>query len=312
MDPGSIKTRYQAALVGFLLGEVVGVPYDQVPRDELPPASRIGPIPPSAMDRGHPRAPRFAWADGGAQCLALLDSLGEKGTLDLEDFAARLVRWLHQGEYCVEGVVFEYGVQTSRALAAFRDGVPAAHAGPRGERHNGNGALMRVLPIALWFRGSDEDLVRIARESCLPSHGHPISQLCCALYCQWVRNAVTGQVDGWDEAIHTVTQCVRDSESDTAWLRLILGVEKAPHPNNRYVVNTLWATREAFLAGNNWLERVRAAVLIGDDTDTVAGLVGGVSAAREGVAAIPADWLDHLPEHAALLRGITILASAKD
>src|SRR5579859_2975016 len=88
--------------------------------------------------------------------------------------------------------VFDIGIQTGHALSSLRDGVPAAQAGPDGERDNGNGSLMRVLPLALWHRGSDAELARDACEQSKVTHGHLRAQLCCALYCLWVRRTLQG------------------------------------------------------------------------------------------------------------------------
>lgn len=310
MDASLITNRRQAALVGYLIGEMVGVPYDSVPLDQLPASEGIGPTPPPGMPRGHRRAPQFAWADGGAQVLALLDSLHACGELDLEDVAERLMAWLARGDYCIDSVVFEYGVQTTRALAAFRDGVPAKECGPRGERQNGNGALMRVLPIALWWKGSAEDMVALARRSCLPTHGHALSQLCASLYCLWIRASLNDLDHPWEQAVHTLQSMLRDSD-DTLWLSRILAAEALPRENNRYVVNTLWAVRDAFRAGDDWLQRVRAAIRIGDDTDTVAALVGGVSAAQRGLAGIPPEWIGLLPPHERVVKAINGLAESR-
>jgi len=307
MNHSLVETRRQAALLGFLVGETIGVPFDSVPRQDLPPAEHIGPLPPSGMLRRYPHAPAGAWADGGSQVLALIDSLGTCGSLDLDDLSERLMRWLARGEYCVESVVFEYGVQTARALAAFREGVPAAECGPKGERHNGNGALMRVLPIALWWHGDDASLVAQARRSCLPTHGHAISQLCAALYSLWIRLALNDHAQPWTAAVQTLQFLLTDAD-DQRWLNHILEAEQQAHPNNRYVVNTLWSVRDAYLSGDNWLERVRAAIRIGNDTDTVAALVGGVSAASEGTTHIPMDWLGATCDEPSVQSALNVVA----
>lgn len=286
---------------------MVGVPYDSVPVEALPPADHIGPTPPPALRRHFPQAPAGAWSDGGSQVLALIDSLASQGRLDLDDLAERLMSWLARGDYCVSGVVFEYGVQTTRALAAYRDGVPAADCGPRGEHRNGNGALMRVLPIALWWQGDDAGLVALARHSCLPTHGHALSQLCAALYCLWVRRSLDGQANAWEHSITTLRELLTDPD-DQHWLDRILEAEHLPHPNNRYVVNTLWSVVDAHRAGSTWLERVRAAIRLGNDTDTAAALVGGVSAAQDGLAQIPAEWIEVLPAEPCLHEALAAVA----
>src|SRR3546814_2802160 len=120
------------------------------------------------------------------------DTLFPSTTLfrSLGDFGNRLVNWLDLGYRAVDGRVFDVGITSRRSIARLRDGVPGRLAGGADESDNGNGALMRVLPLALWHRGTDAELVRDASLSSLPTHGHLRSQLCCALYCLWARSLV--------------------------------------------------------------------------------------------------------------------------
>src|SRR3546814_20536554 len=92
-------------------------------------------------------------------------------------------------------------VRARRSIARMRDGVPGRLAGGADESDNGNGALMRVLPLALWHRGTDAELVRDASLSSLPTHGHLRSQLCCALYCLWARFLLRQSACAWAEAV---------------------------------------------------------------------------------------------------------------
>src|SRR5690606_22757865 len=114
-------------------------------------------------------------SDDGALALCLLDSLIACGRLDAEDLGARFVRWLDEGYLAVDARVFDVGIATRAALAAIARGVRADQAGPAAERSNGNGGLMRVLPLALWHRGTDAELVRDAHLQTRVTHGHPRS-----------------------------------------------------------------------------------------------------------------------------------------
>lgn len=95
-------------------------------------------------------------------------------------------------DLAVDGADFDVGIQTRAALGARRMGTPAENAGPRGEGHNGNGSLMRVLPLALWHRSSDEELVNDATRQSLVTHAHARLQVCCALYGRWTRATLRG------------------------------------------------------------------------------------------------------------------------
>ena len=114
--------------------------------------------------------------------LALLDSLVAVG-FDPEDQGRRALAWWDTGSYTPDGHPFDIGNTTSAALARLRAGTPALEAGGTGERDQGNGSLMRILPIALIDVPDDDvELVRRAHHASRVTHGHPNCEVACALY----------------------------------------------------------------------------------------------------------------------------------
>jgi ADP-ribosyl-[dinitrogen reductase] hydrolase len=136
--------------------------------------------------------------------LALLGLLLACDQLNLDDFSLRLLAWYREGYLAVDGVFFDVGVQTQHALESLANSTAASVAGPAGERDNGNGSLMRVWPLALWHRRSDQELVAEARRQSLVTHGHLRAQLCCALYCLWARRVLEGAADPWHAAVQSL------------------------------------------------------------------------------------------------------------
>src|SRR5918994_4129388 len=137
--------RIEGGLVGLLVGDALGVPYEFHPPEAIPTASEIEFEPPSGFRRAHAGTPPGTWSDDGALALALLSSLLDRGRLDPEDLGRRLLEWHDLGRFAVDRRVFDVGIQTGTALRALRTGTPAPEAGPGEERTNGNGSLMRVL-----------------------------------------------------------------------------------------------------------------------------------------------------------------------
>jgi len=195
------KDRLAGGLIGHLVGDALGVPYEFHAPEEIPPRPQIEFDPPPGYDVAHWKVPPGTWSDDGAQALALLGSLQAQGRLDLDDLAARLLAWWDRGDMAVDGKVFDIGNQTARALGRLRAGVAPHESGPSEERANGNGSLMRALPLALWHEGTDAELARDAAAQSLPTHGHARSQACCALYCLWARRTLEGRANPWDEAV---------------------------------------------------------------------------------------------------------------
>jgi ADP-ribosylglycohydrolase len=285
------RDQIQGGLYGLLVGDALGVPYEFHPAAAIPEHGAIDLVPPRGFPRAHPQVPPGTWSDDGAQALCLLASLLERGALVLDDFAARLLRWRREGYMAVDGRVFDCGIQTDRALSALGRGEAALSSGPAGERDNGNGSLMRVLPLALWHRGSDEALVADAAKQSLPTHGHLRSQLCCGLYCLWARREAERAPDPWANAVATMRRLhIRDSAAMRE-LEGPIGIDRpAGGGGSGYVVDCLHTARLALEAAD-FAAVLRRAVAIGNDTDTTAAVAGGIAGIRHGHTAIPAGWL---------------------
>jgi ADP-ribosylglycohydrolase len=290
----SREDRVTGGLVGLLVGDALGVPYEFHEADELPPVSEIEFEPPLGFRRSHWGVPPGTWSDDGAHALCLLASLVECSRLDPDDLGRRLVNWYERGYMAVDAKVFDIGNQTACALAALRDGVPALEAGPAEERSNGNGSLMRVLPLALWHRGSDAELANDAMVQSRVTHGHARSQIACALYCLWARHTLNGVEDAWDQAVITIRSL--HERGTPIREELERKVEPDRPPGGRgggYVVDCLHSARLALAAGP--YERVvKTAVALGDDTDTTAAVAGGIAGVRDGIDAIPSRWFQAL------------------
>jgi ADP-ribosylglycohydrolase len=294
----SLKERIEGGIWGLLVGDALGVPYEFHPARAIPPFAEIEMEPPPGFARAHVGTPPGTWSDDGAHALCLLASLLHVGKLDPEDLGRRLLNWYDHGYLAVDGRVFDVGIQTGRALQAFREGVPAIEAGPHRENENGNGSLMRVLPLALWHRGSDEELVRDARLQSRVTHGHRRSQLCCALYCLWARRILRGVEVGaaWSEATATLRAIIGGDEQDLGELELHIRPDDPPvGTGSGYVVDCLRSARLAVGVGS-YEKVLRAGIQLGNDTDTTACVAGGIAGVRDGVEGIPRRWRDALRE----------------
>ena len=288
------QERIAGGLVGLLVGDALGVPYEFHAPDEIPPPDQIEYQPPAGFRRSHAAVPPGTWSDDGAHALCLLASLLDSGRFDAEDLARRLLRWYDEGYCAVDGRVFDVGIQTSRALANVRRGVPALQAGATEESALGNGSLMRVLPLALWHRGPDADLVAGAQAQSRVTHGHLRAQVCCALYCLWARRLLDDAPDPWADAVATLRTLYPEGAPERAELEYHIRPDDPPEgQGSGYVVDTLRSARWALGAGS-YEQVVRAAISLGHDTDTTACVAGGLAGIRDGLGAIPRRWRDGL------------------
>jgi ADP-ribosylglycohydrolase len=291
MDLVNLEDRILGGLYGLLIGDAVGVPYEFSSANRLPPLEEIDLRPPLGFQRAHAHAPKGAWSDDGAQALCLLASLLHCKQLDLHDFSRRLLSWFEHGYMAVDNVVFDVGIQTSRALRAILGGTPVERAAPAEEMNNGNGSLMRVLPLALWHTGSDEQLIEDAAGQSIPTHAHARSQVCCALYCLWARGTLEARTDAWARATETLRRYCQTNAIFRAELEEHVQPDApAAGKGSGYVVDCLHSARLA-LEEPTFERVVQRAIAFGNDTDTTAAVAGGIAGLRHGMSAIPERWL---------------------
>lgn len=286
--------KVQGGLVGLLVGDALGVPYEFHEPSEIPPAAQLQYVPPPGFERAHPGVPPGTWSDDGAQALCLLASLLERGRFEAEDFGQRLVAWQHEGYLAVDGDVFDVGVTTSKAITAIRCGRPAETAGPSDAYANGNGSLMRVLPLVLWHRGDDRGLVEDAFAQSRVTHGHLRAQACCGLYCLWARSELEGVRDAWAAAVARFRALFSEEAPVRAELEFNLRPDETIEGRGSgYVIDALRSARQV-LGEPDFGAVVRAAIRLGRDTDTTACIAGGIAGIRWGIGGIPEDLRDGL------------------
>ena len=287
-------------LIGLLVGDAVGVPYEFNSPSHLPPRERIDMVPPVDFDRSHVGTPVGTWSDDGAQALCLFASCLEPDGFDIEDLARRLCDWRNNGYMAVDRRVFDIGNQTDAAIDLLEHGISPFEAGGRTEQCNGNGSLMRVLPLALLHDQMDALLVQEAHLQSVPTHAHPRSQVVCAWYCLVARAYLDGDEDPWNTAYVRLFQIYREwvIEDERAGLLAELdNVMYSPFRNkpsgSGYVVDTFWSVKRA-MEENTFEGVIKTAIAMGGDTDTTACVAGGLAGIRFGLGGIPIRWLAQL------------------
>lgn len=282
--------QIEGGLWGLLVGDAVGVPYEFHSPDEIPPLPDIQMIPPGGFSRSYNHVPPGTWSDDGAQTLCLAASLIEKPEFDLTDFAGRLFAWSTKGYMAVDCKVFDIGIQTGAALHRLARGEPPSSSGLNGERNNGNGSLMRTLPLALLHRGDDSSLVELAHLQSSVTHSHPRSQACCALYCLWARREIHGHPSPWETAVETLRSTYQKYPLHSIELETQILPNYQP-AGTGYVVDAIHSARHACNA-SDYTAVIQSAIALGNDTDTTACIAGGIAGIRHGKSGIPANWLD--------------------
>ena len=280
-------------LYGLLIGDALGVPYEFHAAEEIPPYEEIEMTPPAGFQRAHIGVDAGTWSDDGAQALCLLDSIVTRGKFHLKDFSDRLLAWYQEGKWAVDGIVFDVGIQTGEALNAYRTGMPPEECGLLRPNGKGNGALMRVLPLALWHNGTDKELVLDAHNQCLITHGNPCNQVCCALYCLVARALLAGL--DFDAALRKAICSLRniysempEYEQELEWS--IRPDEPWEGKGSGYVMDCLRSAFMIMKCAASYEDAVKRAIMLGDDTDTTACVTGGLAGISFGFHNIPNRW----------------------
>jgi ADP-ribosyl-[dinitrogen reductase] hydrolase len=220
--------------------------------------------------------------------LALLDSLVRVG-FDTTDQGLRALAWLVGPAY-KPGPVFSIGGTTEDALVRIANGTVAESAGGNDEWNNGNGSLMRILPIALvGFECEPATLVDWSFRASRITHAHPRSQVTCALYTLLAAELLNGDVNrirALQLAFAKLEPLVSGVEADE--LRLIRTHEG--REGDFYVVDTFWSAWDAFSGSESYSQTLVRAIGYGNDTDTTAAVAGGLAGIYWGVNGIPVEW----------------------
>ena len=286
----------RAAVYGQAVGDALGVPFEFNPRDTFRCVDMVG--------HGTHDQPAGTWSDDTAMMLGTLDSLADNnGTVNVDDMRDKFVAWARNGEYTPDGKVFDIGRTTSYALGSGK--------GRDGERDNGNGSLMRIIPLA-FVDCSDDDIRAVSAIT----HAHEISTSACVRFIHaarlliaespaWLASASDG--DAGDDSD------IRDRRAaviDRAWA---IAEVPDPHVTSRsevrssgFVLATLEASFWCLTTTDCYEDCVREAVNLGSDTDTTAAVAGALAGIVYGYDANPwtgvmrgTDLLDRLIDKAA-------------
>jgi ADP-ribosylglycohydrolase len=258
------------------------------------------------------------WSDDTSLTLCLAESLARG--YDLKDMAERFCAWYYDGYLSARDHAFDIGRQTGIAIPRLRailaGGVTdklSRLGGEQSEEANGNGALMRILPlIAYIYHKETGEQLRITGEVASLTHPHIRSTLCCLWYLKYAEKLIDGEdkheaVTATQREITAMLGRTSCSGRDRRELRLLLEGELSrgeTDPARRdepdyihsdgYVVHTLEAAMWCLLNHSNYRDTVLAAVNLGDDTDTVAAVAGGLAGILYSYEGIPENWIRNL------------------
>ncbi|QIL75130.1 ADP-ribosylglycohydrolase family protein [Hymenobacter sp. HDW8] len=309
---------YQSALLGLAVGDALGVPVEFESRARR----RLDPVV-TMRGYGTHNQPPGTWSDDASLTFCLAESISrcKADAIDMQDLSRRFINWLDSGYWTPHGRAFDVGVATRAAIGQLRAGIEPEQAGGKKEYDNGNGALMRILPLVfhpLWQAATSADRQRLTHRVCSITHGHTRSTLACYLYLEVAWGLLQGLNPVQAHArlrreipIMLIPVLAKEIEHFATVLdeHLIL-IPQQLIQSTGYVVHTLEAALWCLLRGEWYADTVLAAVNLGDDNDTTGAVTGGLAGLNHGIDNIPVEWQDTLVRRADIIMLADQLAHA--
>lgn len=274
-------SRVYDAIMGLVVGDALGVPVEFQKRDSYHVTDMIG--------YGSHCQPPGTWSDDSSMTLATMHWLAfRRKANDLHSLMNRFAAWLRTGQFTPLGRVFDVGGTTSAAINRWFWGADVESCGGSDIRDNGNGALMRILPLA--FVDCDDQLIDGVSGL---THAHWISKTACRIYVHIARSLLAGE--RLEDVLDDVVPETTGGEFDK--IGRLPEMNRDEIKSGGYVVDTLEAALWCVLHSDSYRECVLLAVNLGGDTDTVAAVAGGLAGiiyGSGGEKGIPEEWIDKI------------------
>lgn len=293
------KNHLQNILYGVAVGDMLGVPVEFKNRAYL----KQNPVT-TILGFGTHDVRAGVWSDDSSLTFCLAESINEG--LDLQKLANKFVAWKDHNYWTPQGWVFDIGISTRIAIEKLAAGIEPELAGCSGENDNGNGSLMRILPLVLYHKDKPIfERFEITKQVSAITHRHIRSVIGCFYYLEFARQIIEGKdkFEIYENLKTTVTIFLKSSNVDpleiAIYNRLLNGkiheLDENDIQSSGYVVHTLEASIWCLLTTDNYVDAVLKAVNLGKDTDTTGAVTGGLAGMLYGFETIPKFWITVLP-----------------
>ena len=285
----------KSILFGVAVGDALGVPFEFKNREDLLP----NPVT-DMIGYGTHQVPPGTFSDDSSLTFCLAEALTQD--FDLNTIAQNFIAWCNDNYWTATGVVFDIGNATQDAICRLSKGVKPDLAGGRTVYSNGNGSLMRILPLVLFLRGKkSHERFEITKQVSSITHRNIRCVIACYYYLEFARQLLEGKdkfeiYENLKQEISDDLLFFADIPSEVSYFdRLLKGniykLREDEIKSGGYVVDTLEASIWCLLTTHNYKEAVLKAVNLGADTDTTGAVTGGLAALLYGFDNIPKSWI---------------------
>ncbi|MCL6624370.1 MAG: ADP-ribosylglycohydrolase family protein [Fimbriimonadales bacterium] len=279
------RERFRGCLLGLAIGDAIGASTEFSPKGSFDPVEDM-------VGGGVFGLPPGCWTDDTSMALCLATSLVECRGFDAVDQMRRYLLWAREGYLSSVGYCFDIGKTVLESLLTFETtGNP--YAGPTDPRSAGNGCIMRLAPIPIFFYPDFEKTERYAVESARTTHGTQECLDATRLFARILFRALAGQPK--EEVLEADAETFQGS-------RKIVAIARGEYCHKRpedlrttgYVVDTLETALWCFRNTEDFEEAILVSANLGGDADTISAVCGQVAGAYYGESAIPKRWLENL------------------
>lgn len=293
-----MKKTIESGLYGVAVGDALGVPVEFKKREYL----KENPVT-DMMGFMCWNQPPGTWSDDSSLAFCTAESLC-KG-FDIEDMAQTFAKWMLEGYWGAHNKVFDIGGTTKYSLLRVVKGESAAFSGNFFDEDNGNGSLMRILPLVFYLQKEKDIEVIYQKVKAVSSitHAHFRSGFACFIYVVYCLEILKDKdkFEAYKDMKAVLSNFLEDKEYNPAEIQLfdrilkndILCVESEIQSSG-YVLHSLEASLWCFLNSDSYEETVLRAVNLGGDTDTTGAIAGGLAGIYYGLDDIPQKWIDKL------------------
>lgn len=287
------------SVYGYVIGDAMGVPVEFQSRNKLmnnPVTTMVGYI---SYDE-----PEGTWSDDTSMTLATMDSIiQENGIINYDDIAKKFCNWINHADYTANNNVFDIGITTKYALMRYFDEhIEATKCGGTNEGDNGNGSLMRMLPIALYCyykKIDDTKIIEIVKNVSSITHAHERSILGCYIYVKYILYLIQFRDKYMAYNMLKKVDYSMFSENEVNEYHRVLKENINNYliddiKSSGYVVHSLEAALWVILNTHSFNEAIIGAINLGDDTDTIGAITGSMAGILYGYDKINNNWLEKL------------------
>ncbi len=294
-----MKNKIESALLGLAVGDALGVPVEFESRTYL----KENPVT-DMFGFGTHHQPIGTWSDDSSLAFCLAESLCSG--YNLNDIARNFVKWYSAELWTPHGQVFDIGIATRNAILNIAKGHQPDLCGGFSESDNGNGSLMRILPLVLYLQKENdiEIIYQKVKEVSSITHAHFRSVLACFIYIVFCLEILKDKdkFESYKKMQFILSEFLKDKSFNPVEVELfdrILKNDISKYNVNEihssgYVLHSLEASIWCFLNSDSYQETVLKAVNLGQDTDTTGAIAGGLAGIYYGLDDIPHKWIDNL------------------